>query len=190
MSFQPTKAQMDAQDIAIAEKMKQQQEKLKKYAAKAKEGLKLLQTLEGLTDEISFIVDRMRTLAEQVVSGEYSEEECGYRQEEVAQLQAEIDRLSSDPAFRTIKSGLSSAGEATIQIGEDGAESLSFPYRELGCAALGVDASKVNVSTPENATKALANLDAALELLKEQRGTVGAVQNRLEHFVNSEEEIE
>ena len=48
-------------------------------------------------------------------------------------------------------------------------------------AALGVDAKKVDISTPERATKAMGFLKAAEELLNGQNTMLDSLHNRVEH---------
>lgn len=60
-------------------------------------------------------------------------------------------------------------------------QSVSIPYHEMTCASLGIDAKKVNISTPKSATKAMGFLKATGELLNGQNTMLDSLHNRVEH---------
>ena len=180
MIIQPGKAREDAQEIAIAEAMKKQLDKLKKSEEKVMDCIEVLQILDGVTGNVENMLNRMQELAERVASGTLTEEECGYCQQENEQLQKEIDRTGAEAISDSIKKYFSPDGKITLQLGESDTERISFPSREISCAAFGVDASKVDISTPEKAAKAVTFINIAQELLQGQRTIQGVVQSRLE----------
>jgi flagellin len=79
-----------------------------------------------------------------------------------------------------------SSGEGlTFQIGANGVEDqrLTVNVGDMGTAALGV--SNVSVAKQDDANTAINKIDDAIKSVSTQRAKLGAVQNRLEHTVNS-----
>ena len=84
------------------------------------------------------------------------------------------------------KDAVDATGEGlTFQIGANGVEDqrLTVNVDDMSSRALGVDG--VNVSKQDTANDAINKIDDALKKVSTQRAKLGAVQNRLEHTVNS-----
>ena len=78
-----------------------------------------------------------------------------------------------------------SMGGITLQVGANEGQTMQFAIDDMSSAALGVNGSKVDVTTQKGATSSLANIDAAIQKVSKQRSLLGAVQNRLEHTISS-----
>ncbi|MBP3856192.1 MAG: flagellar hook protein [Ruminiclostridium sp.] len=84
------------------------------------------------------------------------------------------------------KEFVASTGEGlTFQIGANGVEDqrLTVNVGNMGANALGI--ANVSVATQDGANNAINKLDDAIKTVSTQRAKLGAVQNRLEHTVNS-----
>ena len=79
--------------------------------------------------------------------------------------------------------GVSTGDGITLQIGANEGQTMSFSLEDMSARALGVDGNKVDLSTQEGAQKATTTIDAAIKKVSEQRGRMGAIQNRLEHTI-------
>ncbi len=78
------------------------------------------------------------------------------------------------------------AGEGlTFQIGANGVEDqrLTVNVSDMSSTALGVGG--LDISTQDGANAAIDKIDTAIKTVSSQRAALGAVQNRLEHTVNS-----
>ena len=73
----------------------------------------------------------------------------------------------------------------TLQIGANEGQTMSFSIDDMSAKALGVDGSKVDLSTQSGAQKATTTIDAAIKKVSAQRGKMGAIQNRLEHTISN-----
>ena len=73
----------------------------------------------------------------------------------------------------------------TLQIGANEGQTMSFSIDDMSAKALGVDGSKVDLSTQAGAQKATTTIDAAIKKVSAQRGKMGAIQNRLEHTISN-----
>ena len=112
----------DASGLAISEKLRGQISGLKRAAMNAQDGISMLQTAEGAMGEIQSITQRMRELAVQAANGVYTTNDRKYIQDEMDQLKAEINRISSSTEFNTKKL---LNGDATALWSTDQADKLS-----------------------------------------------------------------
>jgi flagellin len=84
------------------------------------------------------------------------------------------------------KEALNSTGEGlTFQIGANGVEDqrLTVNVGDMSASALGIKG--ISVAKQDDANAAINKLDDAIKTVSTQRAKLGAVQNRLEHTVNS-----
>lgn len=84
------------------------------------------------------------------------------------------------------KDKIGSTGEGlTFQIGANGVEDqrLTVNVDDMSSKALGIE--NISVATQDGANAAINKIDDALKHVSTQRAQLGAVQNRLEHTVNS-----
>ncbi|WP_175640277.1 flagellin N-terminal helical domain-containing protein [Metabacillus schmidteae] len=90
--------------------------------------------------------------------------------------------------------------DVQLQIGANASETLSLSLGIMDAASLGIARNAdysalstagvnavlgVNVSTPDAARLAITAIDKAISLVSEERGKLGAVQNRLEHTITN-----
>lgn len=182
MIIQPFKAQQEAQETATEEMRKQWEEKVKKLEPIITDGIEVVEIAEGISEEVASHLQRMKELAEEVASGTFENEYCNVLQTEYEQRSYEIDRLVLGESMNRVNAHLS-GGNLVLPVGESKEQNISVPFQKMSSAALGVDASKINISTPEKAVEAIAAIDVALELLGSQRRTLDAVHNRLVHVL-------
>lgn len=90
-----------------------------------------------------------------------------------------IDLKAGASASAASKKGI------TLQIGANEGQTMSFNIEDMSAKALGVDGNKVDLSTQEGAQKATTVLDEAIKKVSQERGKMGAIQNRLEHTISN-----
>ena len=79
-----------------------------------------------------------------------------------------------------------SGGEGmTLQVGANHGQTISFGIGDMSSVALGVDATKVNVSTQKGAQDSIEAIDGGIAKVSKQRSLLGAIQNRLEHTISN-----
>ncbi|MEK4228429.1 flagellin N-terminal helical domain-containing protein [Solibacillus sp. FSL H8-0538] len=88
-----------------------------------------------------------------------------------------------DLGLTDAQTSASGNGGMTLQIGANKNQSLTFGIADMRSASLGV--TGVNVSSAAGAQNALETLDKAIAKVSDQRASLGAVQNRLEHTINN-----
>ncbi|HOQ74931.1 MAG TPA: flagellin, partial [Thermoclostridium sp.] len=93
----------DAAGLAISEKMRGQIRGLNMASKNAQDGISLIQTAEGALNETHSILQRMRKLAVQAANGTNTDADRAEIQKEIEQLKSEINRISTDTEFNTLK---------------------------------------------------------------------------------------
>ena len=101
--YKINRASDDAAGLAISEKMRSQIRGLNQASSNAQDGISLIQTAEGALQESHSILQRMRELTIQAANGTETDEDRGNIQDEITQLQSELDRISTDTEFNTMK---------------------------------------------------------------------------------------
>ena len=101
--YKINRAADDAAGLAISEKMRSQIRGLNQASSNAQDGISLIQTAEGALQESHSILQRMRELAVQAANGTETDDDRGNIQDEISQLQSELDRISTDTEFNTMK---------------------------------------------------------------------------------------
>jgi flagellin len=93
----------DAAGLAISEKMRSQIRGLDQAGRNAYDGKSLLNVAEGALNEVHSILQRMKELSVQSANDTNTRFDRGEIQKEVEQLKTEVDRISRDTEFNTMK---------------------------------------------------------------------------------------
>jgi flagellin len=155
-------------------------------------------------NEVHSILQRMRELTVQAANDTNASEDRDAIKLEQSQLVAEIDRIADETQFngKTLLAGdfkddgTSAAVGINLQVGANTSQSISFHIGDMHASALvtyasgtaaslaiGLNQAASKMSSFEDATKFLSTIDAAIKTVSDQRSTMGAVQNRLEHTI-------
>ena len=188
------KAGDDAAGLAISEKMKSQIGGLTQAKRNAQDGISLVQTAEGALNESHSILERMRDLAVQGGNGTLTSTDRGAINKELKALHEELSRIATTTQFN--KQSLFAASKAaagakpatfTFQIGANSGQTLTVTIGQMdGSNLLKTSADKFSIKEDgSNAGKMIASIDDAIGKVSDQRATLGAVQNRLEHTINN-----
>lgn len=190
-----TKAADDAAGLAISEKLNAQIRGLAQSSRNAANGISYLSTAEGALVEVTNSLIRMRELAVQASSGDLGSSERDNLDAEYQQLLQEIDRIAGATKFNGASVLSAAAGATTtsisLQIGIDsgGSNALTLQISAIGTAQLGgssvISGSAISGSTGSTAQGTLARIDSALSTVTSVRGSLGALQNRLESVIRN-----
>jgi flagellin len=204
----------DAAGLAVSEKLKNQVRGLNQAQRNAQDGVSLLQTAEGGLDEIHSILARMRELAVQAANDTLQASDRDHLQDEVNALVSEIDRIANSTQFNKIVLLNGSATGLVLHIGANqelatnsGANELAFSIDSVTTSNLGslsgttvatainsftvtyadgqVVSNTLQINQQSAANNAIALLDGAIEKVSTVRGSIGALQNRLEHTITN-----
>jgi flagellin len=179
----------DGAGLAISESLRSDIRGLRQAARNVSDGISLVHTMEASLEVNSNILIRLRELATQSVNGAIGSNERQSIQLEFSQLRSELDRVVGSAQFNGIKLldgtfSSTSAVEINIQLGLDGRSQSRLDLNaELNLENLdsfGLGLSTLTVSNETGALSAMVAVENALDEVVKVRGTVGAVQNRLE----------
>lgn len=101
--YRINRAADDAAGLSISEKMRSQIRGLNQASTNAEDGISLIQTAEGALNEQHSILQRMRELSVQAANGTETDDDRKAVQDEIAQLQEELTRISETTEFNTMK---------------------------------------------------------------------------------------
>jgi len=209
--YRITRAADDAAGLAISEKLRAQITGTNQAVRNAQDGISMIVTADGALGEVGNIVQRVRELAVQAANGTLTTSDQVAVMREMLQLRSEIDAISDRTKFNGIPLVGSAASDLVLQVGANQGETLEVPFRDFS-AATGQLASFSGIMDlyfdpdglsgdpnnpindielgewPASAYAARADdlitaSDVALGRINNQRATLGATQNRLEHTI-------
>ncbi|HGY1050183.1 TPA: flagellin [Aeromonas salmonicida subsp. pectinolytica] len=122
-------AKDDAAGLQISNRLTSQINGLDQGNRNANDGISLAQTAEGAMDEVTGMLQRMRTLAQQSANGSNSAKDRVALQKEVDQLGAEINRISTSTTFAGTKL-LDGSFVGTFQVGADANQTIGFSLNQ------------------------------------------------------------
>ena len=122
-------AKDDAAGLQISNRLTSQVNGLDQGNRNANDGISLAQTAEGAMDEVTGMLQRMRTLAQQSANGSNSAKDREALQKEVDQLGAEINRISTSTTFAGTKL-LDGSFSGTFQVGADANQTIGFSLNQ------------------------------------------------------------
>ena len=183
----------DAAGLAIAAKMTSQIRGLNQAVRNANDGISMLQTAEGATNEITNMLQRMRELAVQAANDTYSSDDREALDSEFDALRTEIARVASTTQWNGMEvldaSGVGTNGVVKFQIGAVGGgdNELTFTFADLTTGASGA-MNSISAASITSQTLASAAIDLATTTIAEinaARSDMGAVINRLQYTVDN-----
>ncbi len=103
--------------------------------------------------------------------------------QEVQQLITEITRVATSTDFNKTALLDGSFSGVNFQIGANAGQSITLSIGDMRASGLTVNA--LSITTYSGAQAAISALDVAIAKVSEERGKLGAYQNRLEHTINN-----
>ena len=192
-------AKDDAAGLQIADRMTAQINGLTQGNRNANDGISLCQTIEGGLDEVTNMLQRMRTLALQASNGTNSSDERTAIDEEVQQLEKEICRIGEQTTYgkniNVFKNGVFTSGQpVTFQVGAYSGNTIDFTFKDMS-SILGATAGAasaiggITVTDFAAAQTTVCNIDNMLKSVDAYRAQLGACQNRLESTISNQENV-
>ncbi|MFB2866205.1 flagellin B [Aeromonas sp. MdU4] len=209
-------AKDDAAGLQIANRLTSQVNGLDQGNRNANDGISVAQTAEGAMDEVTSMLQRMRTLAQQSANGSNNTDDRTALQQEYDQLMTEINRVSKDTTFggqQLLNGGYTGA----FQVGADAAQTITFkmttafsisgmasatkgsatvatnatgePYTVTKNTTAVTSASVSSIKAASSAQLAMANLDFMIKVVDSKRAELGAVQNRFDSTIRNQANV-
>ena len=209
-------AKDDAAGLQISNRLTSQVNGLDQGNRNANDGISVAQTAEGAMDEVTSMLQRMRTLAQQSANGSNNSDDRVALQQEYDQLKTEINRISGDTTFGGQKL-LDGTYKGSFQVGADAGQTITFkmtsaftikgiasatkgsatvtttttgePYT-IGKTTTAVTTTSVSsIKTAKDAQTAMANLDYMIKAVDSKRAELGAVQNRFDSTIRNQSNV-
>ena len=183
--FRVNKAADDAAGLGVATTLETQIGSTRTAMRNINDGISIIQTAEGASNEVTDILQRMRELAVQSSSGTLGNTERSFIQDEFVQLRSEVSRIAQVTEFNGITLNNNTTSNINVQVGinSDGNSQIQITLGALTTNALGI--SGILLDTAANALSALSVLDTAIGTVNSNRSVYGAAQNRLESALNN-----
>ena len=142
----------DAAGLAVAENLESEQMSLRQAQRNTNDGISVIQTAEGATNEVADMLKRMRELAVQSSSETLANTERAYIQDEFVQLSDEVDRIAQVTEFNGLALADGSDSDMNVQVGihNSSNDRISISLGDLTASKLGVNdsgAGKMESST-------------------------------------------
>jgi len=171
----------DAAGLAIATSMTSQINALNQGVKNANDGISLSQTAQGSLDEVTNMLQRVRTLAVQSQNSTYSSDDRSNMNSEVSALKDQISNIVSNTKFNgsAVFSGASTDTSFSIQAGND---AITLTSKGLGWDS---GKSSLDVSSASSASSTVTAVDDLLKKVEATNATLGAGQNQLQSAVNN-----
>jgi len=182
----------DAAGLQIADSLRANVRALDQAVRNANDGISVAQIADGTLQEISNMVTRAVTLAEEAATSTVDSNGRASINAEFVQIQAEIARIATQTNFNGV--GIFTAaginGSLSVFVGDlstsssinvtiDVITTSGDTVTSLG----GVDLSGVNLSTAAGAQSALTTIKSALSGVATSRAEIGSGMNRLQSAV-------
>ena len=169
----------DAAGLAISNKMTAQIRGLDQAVRNANDGISMLQTAEGATQEVTNMLQRMRELAIQAANDTYSDEDRTALNKEMVQLEEEITRIATNTKWNNMSILSSDGVEKTLQVGIANNQDSTILVSFMDMSASGLDIVGLSVENHANSQTSLDKIDLAIAEVDAFRADLGAKINRL-----------
>ncbi|MEO3429422.1 flagellin [Pelagibius sp. CAU 1746] len=181
------KASDDAAGLAIGTRLLADTTVLRQSAVNASQGASVLQVADGGLARIADVLQRMKALAAQSLSGVPSNTERGFIDAEFQQLSAEITAMATTTRFNgnSLLDGSSAAATPVDYfVGSEVGDVITVNFGTLaavaGFTATDLSLDTQSASTVSAAGNAMSAVDAAIDLVSEARATLGGLISRFE----------
>ena len=208
-------AKDDAAGLQIADRLTTQINGLNQGNRNTNDGIALAQTIESGTDEMSGMLQKIRTLAVQAANGTNTADDRAAIKKEGDALSQEITRIAQQTKFggKTVLQGwqdggasiynseaagaTGSTGQINLQVGANNGDEIKFTVENFEFSEIneraGVDgwddAKGLTLSTASGAKDVISLMDAMIKDVDAQRSGLGAIQNRLESSIRNQSNV-
>ncbi len=181
--YKINRAADDAAGLAISEKMRRQVRGLTQASLNAQDGISCVQTAEGALAEVHDMLQRMNELAVKSANDTMTSDDRSYIDKEIQQLKTEINRVADTTTFNEQSLLNGDFTGKDLQVGAEKGQTISISIDAM--SATGLSITGVSVADKTGAQNAISSIKAALAKVSDQRSTLGAIQNRLEHTIKN-----
>jgi flagellin len=174
------KASDDAAGLAIGTKLKGDVTVLSQAGINASQGASMLQVADGGLGRTSDVLQRMKALAAQSLSGVPTDAERAFINAEYGELILELDGIANTTRFNgeSLLDGTKTDSTPAYFVGTDVTDTITADFSS-DYTSTGLSVS-TGVDTAANAATAMGEIDAAITSVNDARATFGAQISRFE----------
>ncbi len=179
--YRVNKAADDAAGLSISEKMRSQVRGLTRASDNAQDGISAIQTAEGALDVQHQILQRTRELVVQAANSAVLDKSSGdfsKIQEEINQLSAEFNRVSSTTQFNKKNLLSGSYTSQWLQVGANKNQGITISISKTSWKSV-----TVTGGSGKAISSYIAVVDSMINTVSTLRSKLGAIQNRLEYTI-------
>ena len=206
-------AKDDAAGLQISSRLTTQINGLNQGNRNASDGVAFAQTAEGAMDEITGMLQKIRTLAVQANNGTNTNDDRKALQKEATALATEITRIAQQTKFGGSQildgaAGLltkggpqndkTSIGKLVLQVGANKGDTISFEVNSMKFSKM-IDETELKkffdtakglvFTNAANINDVIANMDKMIGVVDAARAGLGAIQNRLESSIRNQSNV-
>ncbi|NIA69471.1 flagellin [Pelagibius litoralis] len=183
------KASDDAAGLAIGTRLMADVTALTQAGINASQGASVVQVADGGLGRIGDVLQRMKALAAQSLSGVPTDTERAFIDAEFLQLESEITDIAGTTRFNgasLLDGGAAATTTANYFVGTDVSDTISVRFADLAAAVSGFTATAIfttaaiTVASATGAAAAMTLIDNAIDMVSEARATAGALISRFE----------
>jgi flagellin len=195
--YRINRAADDAAGLGISEKMRSQISGLDQAQRNAQDGISMVQTAEGALSEVHSMLERVRDLKVQIGNDTLADSDKESIGAEVKQIASEIGDILSKTEFngkKLLDGSASATSGFTFQVGANDGDTITLDASTLSATGASGLGDIIALSASTNAASdvasaltgmSLSDISSSIDGVSKQRGTYGAVQNRLEHRLSN-----
>jgi flagellin len=179
------RASDDAAGLAVGSSLRADTSTLKQAAVNSIQAQSVLQTADGALARVGDILQRMKSLTAQAVSGSVDATSRGFIDQEYDQLKAEAISIGSTTSFNgtALLTGNYNATNnvATFQVGIAVTETIVADLTTVVVTSAVMTSLAANTDTAANAITAAPLVDADIDRVSAHRATVGSLLSRFQY---------
>jgi flagellin len=169
----------DPAGLAIANGLQANISALNQSASNANDGVSSLQVADGALSQVTNLLNSAVTIATEASTGTVSSTQRNALNSEYTQIMAEIDRIGSTTTFNG--TSVFTASTTSVYLSDGNSSStIGASVGALSSSGLGLGSTTLAGTDGTAAQTALTAIDAAINTVASDRGTIGASINRLQ----------
>ena len=177
----------DVAGMAIATRLTSQIRGLNQAVRNANDGISMIQTAEGATEQVTNMLQRMRELAVQASNDTNNTDDRTFLNMEFQALNSQIDKIANYTQWNAADvlngndRGLGS-GVFSFQVGANAAQTIEVTFPDMRTSNTGLLTSilPTAITSTTAANSALGTISSALDRVNLERAKMGAVISRLQ----------
>ena len=173
----------DAAGLAIGTRLNSDVTVLRQSSINASQGGSIMSVADGGLARIADVLQRLKALAAQSLSGVPTDTERGFIDAEFQSLLAEIDGMAATTRFNGDSLLDGTTTQQSYFVGTDPADVILVDFTSFGATDYtsgGISLVGQSVSTVALATSAMTAVDLSIDMISEARANVGAILSRFE----------